>query len=71
MKRLIGYILIIGALALGYLGYNKLQENKAEIKIGDLEISANAGDTKQEAYLMFGLGVVCLLAGMALSRGKN
>jgi hypothetical protein len=71
MKRILGIVLILGALALGYLGYNKLQEGKAEIKIGDLEISTQDGNSKQEAYIYFGLGVVCLIAGLVMSRGKG
>lgn len=71
MKRLLGVVLILGALALGYLGYTKLNENKAEIKIGELEISTQSGKSKQEAYIFFGLGAVCLVAGLMMSRGKS
>jgi hypothetical protein len=68
MKKILGTILILGALALGYLGYTKMQENKAEIKIGELEISAQDGKSRQDAYLFFGLAVVALMAGLVISR---
>jgi hypothetical protein len=71
MKRLLGLLLILGALALGYLGYTRLQENKAEIKIGELEISAQDKQSKQEAYVFFGLGAICLIAGLTMSRSRN
>ena len=71
MKKLIGYVLIIGALALGYLGYQKMQEATAEIRIGGLELSARDGSSNQEAYVMFALSAVCLIAGLAMSRGKG
>ncbi len=70
MKKPLGIILVIGALVLGYLGYTKLDSGKAEIKIGDLEISASDKDTKQEAYIYFGLAAVALIAGLMISRGK-
>ena len=71
MKRLLGLLLIVGALALGYLGYTHLNEGKAQIKLGDLEISAQDKSSKQESYIYFGLGAVCLIAGMMLSRGRS
>jgi len=72
MKQTIGVILVIAALALGYLGYTKMQNSKAGIKIGDLEISATDNSSSKEAYIYFGLGAVCLIGGMVmLSKGKT
>ena len=58
MKQTFGIILIIAALALGYLGYDKMQNSKAAIKIGDLEISASDKTPNESAYLLLGLGAV-------------
>jgi len=72
MKQTIGIILIIAAIAMGYLGYDKMQNSKAGIKIGDLEISATNKTSNESAYLLLGLGAVCLLGGVVLlSRGKS
>jgi hypothetical protein len=72
MKQVIGIILIIAAIALGYLGYDKMQNSKAGIKIGDLEISATNKTSNESAYLLLGLGAICLLGGVVLiSRGKS
>jgi hypothetical protein len=72
MKQIIGIILIIAAIAMGYLGYDKMQNSKAGIKIGDLEISASNKTSSESAYILLGLGAVCLLGGIVLlSRGKN
>jgi len=71
MKRLLGTLLILGALALGYLGYTRLDEGKAQFKLGDLEISAQDNTSKQEAYIYFGLGVICLISGLFMSRAKE
>lgn len=72
MKQTIGIFLIIAALALGYFGYDKMQNSKAAIKIGDLEISASDKSSSESAYLLLGLGAVCLLGGIVmLSRGKS
>jgi hypothetical protein len=71
MKKILGLVLIVAALALGYFGFTKMQDNKAEIKIGDLELSATDEGSNQEAYLLMGAGAVCLIAGLMLSRGKS
>jgi hypothetical protein len=72
MKQTIGIVLIIAALAMGYFGYDKMQNSKAGIKIGDLEISATDKSSNESAYLLLGLGAVCLLGGIVmLSRGKT
>lgn len=71
MKRILGVLLILGALALGYAGYTKLEDSGAEVQIGDLEISAQDKGSQQNAYVFFGLGAVCLIAGLMLSRGKS
>ena len=71
MKKLLSIILILGALALGYLGYTKMDEGKAEVKIGDLEITAQDDSSKQTAYIYFGLGALCLIAGLIMSRGRS
>lgn len=71
MKRLFGILLVLGGIALGYMGYTQLEDNTAKLKIGDLEVSASDKDSKQEAYLYFGLGAVCLIAGLMVSRGKG
>lgn len=72
MKQTIGIILVIVALALGYLGYDKMQNSKAGIKIGDLEISATDQSSNKDAYLFFALGAVALVGGLVtLSKGKS
>ncbi len=72
MKQTVGIILLIAALALGYLGYDKMQNSKAGIKIGDLEISATDKGSNNDAYMFFGLGVICLIGGVVMiSKGKS
>lgn len=71
MKQTFGIILIIAALIFGYLGYDKMQNSKAGIKIGNLEISATDKPSNESAYILLGLGAICLLGGITMiSRGK-
>lgn len=66
MKNSVGIILIIAALVLGYLGYDKMENSKAGIKIGELEISATDKSSSENAYIFYGLGALCLLGGIVL-----
>ncbi len=72
MKNLLPIILIVAAIIFGYEGYHQMQ-NTAELKIGDLKIEAGASGGKQSAYIFYGLGVVCLIAGLAMisKKGKS
>lgn len=62
MKTIIGVILIVGALVLGYLGVQKWNESNRDISIGKLELSADNTSGKNTSYLYLG-GAVILLAG--------
>jgi uncharacterized membrane protein YidH (DUF202 family) len=70
--RAIGILLVIGGLLLGYFGYEKYNENKANIKIGDLELTAKDKNNTTIAYIMMGGAVVALIVGaVVLSRKSN
>lgn len=69
--RIIGVILLIGGILLGYFGYQKLDKNKAEVKIGDLELSAKDEGNTTTAYVMMGAGVVALIGGAVMLARKS
>ena len=72
MKNTIGIIMIIAALVLGYFGYDKLQNAEAGIEIGDLEFSASDKGSKEAAYILLGLGAICLVSGIiSISKEKG
>ena len=65
MNKMIPIALIIGGLLLGYFGYTKLDRNTASIEIGKLEISAGDKKDSTTAYILMGLGAICLIGGIA------
>lgn len=69
--RILGVILLIGGILLGYFGYQKLDSNKAEVKIGDLEISAKDENSTTSAYIMMGGGVIAIVAGAVMLSRKS
>ncbi len=70
MKNLLPVILIVAAVIFGYEGYHQMQ-NSAELKIGDLKIEAGAKGGKDSAYIFYGLGAICLIAGLAMISKKG
>lgn len=68
--RILGVILLIGGILLGYFGYQKFDNNKAGVKIGDLEITAKDESNTTTAYIMMGGGVIAIVAGAVLLSRK-
>jgi hypothetical protein len=71
MKKTIGIILIVLALGLGYLGFTQLQESRAAVEILGLEITAEDKESSGQAYVLLGLGAVCLVGGIVLLAAKK
>jgi uncharacterized membrane protein YphA (DoxX/SURF4 family) len=66
MKQLMGILLIIAALVLLYTGYDKMEKSRVDVKIGNLEISANDKPSNNRAFMYYGLGAISLIGGIAI-----
>ncbi len=66
MKTIIGIILVLGGLYVGYLGYQDVKESRTAANIGDIEIAVEDEGSSQQGYLLIGAGVVGLVAGLYL-----
>ncbi len=71
MKKIIGIILIVAALVLGYLGITGLNESSTSVELLGMEIKAQDGQEKEKAYIKLGFGVVALVAGAYLVGQKE
>ena len=69
--RVIGIILLVGGIILGYLGYQKFDESKANVKIGDLELTAKDKGNTTTAYIMMGAGIAAVIGGAVLLARKS
>ena len=67
-ENIIGIVLIVAAIALGYMGYKKWDESTKSIEVGKLELSAGKQSGKNTAYFFFGGAVVALIAGVVVIR---
>ena len=71
MKKSIGAILIVAALGLGFMGFNKMNASTESVEILNVELSASDSEGKNTAYIFFGLAVVSLIGGVVLLSKKS
>jgi len=71
MKQIIGILLIVAALVLGYMGIQGLNESSTSVEMLGMEITAEDGSAKQNAYIELGLGIVALIGGVYLLGSKK
>ena len=62
--KIVGTVIIILSIYLGYIGINKVASNSAEIKFLGLEIDASNESGKEKGYLMIGLAVLIFTGGV-------
>lgn len=63
-EKIIGTVLILISLYVGYLGINKINSNSKEVKVLGLEIDASNESGKEKGYLFIGLAVVLFAGGL-------
>jgi hypothetical protein len=70
MKKLVGIVLIAGALFMGFIGVNKVDKSGSTVKFLGVKVSAQDESAKQTGYIYVGLAVICLVGGVVMLRGK-
>ena len=63
-SKLIGAILIIISLLLGYVGFNKIDNNTKEINLLGLKIDTSNESGKQQGYMYLGLAIILFVGGV-------
>ena len=71
MKTVIGILLIVAALFLGYLGVNQVQKSANPVEVLGIELSAEDKGGKETGYIELALGVVSLVAGIYILGKKK
>jgi hypothetical protein len=71
-SKIIGAILIIISLGIGYLGFNKIADSTNSIKLLGLQIDASNESGKEQGYLYLGLALVLFVGGIyTVNKSKN
>jgi hypothetical protein len=64
INKIIGIVLIIGGLALGYTGFNKVSQNDASVKVLGLKIDASNESGKNQGYMYLGFAALMFVGGI-------
>ena len=71
-SKIIGAVLILISLGIGYLGYTKIADSSASVNVLGVKIDASNESGKQEGYLFVGLAVVLFAGGIyTINKAKN
>lgn len=70
MKQILGILLIVLAVYLGYMGITAFQESTAELNLFGLEINATDESGKQTSIIYLVLAVVSAVGGIMLMKGN-
>lgn len=70
-NKILGSILIIAALFLGYFGANKITDSSKEVKVLGLEINASDESQKTEGYFYLGFAVLLFAGGIKIITKKG
>jgi hypothetical protein len=71
-SKIIGSVLLVISLGIGYLGITKIAENTNEINLLGIKIDASDESGKQQGYLYIGLAIVLFAGGIyTVNKSKN
>ena len=72
ISKITAIVLILGSLAIGYIGYKKVSQNTNEVNVLGIKIEASNESGQQEGYLFLGLAVLVFAGGIyTLNKSKN
>jgi len=66
MKKPLGTILIVAALAIGYLGFNKVSNSGGSVEVVGIELSAEDSGAKTQGFIMLGVAALVFVGGIGV-----
>lgn len=71
MKRIIGIVLLLLAVYLGYTGINTYSDSTASVDVLGVELKAEDNQQKNTSYIFMGFAVLAAIGGIVLARDKG
>lgn len=70
--KIIGAVLIILSLGIGYVGFNKIADNSNSVKLLGVKIDASNESGKEQGYIYLGLAILLFVGGIyTVNKSKN
>ena len=63
-SKIIGAILILISLGVGYIGFNKIADSSNSVELLGVEINASNESEKEQGYLYVGLAIILFVGGI-------
>ena len=70
VKKIIGIVLIIASLGLGYMGVDKISNSSASVKVLNVDLGVSDKSGKEQGFLYLGLAVLLLGGGIYILKSK-
>jgi hypothetical protein len=70
MKKIIGILLIIASLGLGYMGIEKISNSATSIEVLDVELGVSDNSEKELGYIYLGIAILLFGGGIYTLRKK-
>lgn len=72
LSKIIGVVLIIVSLGVGYIGVNKIIDNTQSVSLLGIKIDASNESGKQQGFLYLGAALVLFAGGLyTLNKSKS
>ena len=72
LSKVIGIVLILISLGLGYIGVNKLVDNTKQVNLLGIKIDASNEKGQTTSYIYLGVAIILLAGGIyAVTRPKK
>lgn len=71
MKKVIGLLLLIAAVYLGYMGITKFSDSGKSIDVVGIELSTENNQKKNTSYIYLGFALVSAVGGIALLKNSR
>ncbi|WP_264565527.1 hypothetical protein [Flavobacterium sp. N3904] len=70
-SKIIGIILIVVSLAIGYMGINKISGSTKKVNLLGLKIDASNESGQQQGYIYVGVAIVIFIGGIYSAKSKS
>jgi hypothetical protein len=69
--KIIGTLLIVVSLAIGYIGIKKISDSTEEINFLGLKIDASNESGQQQGYIYLGVAIIIFAGGIYVAKSKK
>lgn len=70
VKKIIGIVLIVASLGLGYMGVEKISNSSAKVEVLNVKLGVSDKSGKEQGYIYLGLAALLFGGGIYVLKSK-